>query len=143
MLKVIIMVGLPCSGKSTIARKLVSNDPNLVIVCPDTIRLALHGDKFNSSAEPMVWCVAEYMAKTLLISGRSVIIDATNTTAGRRRVWRRLAYEFDAELSGVWVKTSEEDCLKRNGALMRLPDGIIQGMARRFEDPDELECVEY
>lgn len=82
-LKVILMIGLPRSGKSTIARDL-----GYPIVCPDAIRLALHGMPFVGLAEPFVWAIAQVMLYALLLSGHAtVIVDATNTTVKRRAMW--------------------------------------------------------
>lgn len=50
----VLMVGLPRSGKSTIARS-----GRVPIVSPDAIRLALHGQPFIASAEPTVWATAK------------------------------------------------------------------------------------
>src|SRR5258706_417694 len=51
----IVMVGLPWSGKSTWARE----QGNWPIVCPDEIRFALHGQRFIAEAEPWVWTIAK------------------------------------------------------------------------------------
>lgn len=79
----IVMVGLPRSGKSTWARKT-----GLPTVCPDQIRFALHGQRFQALAEPFVWAIAKVMVRALFGSGHThVILDATNTTAKRRQEW--------------------------------------------------------
>jgi predicted kinase len=77
----ILTVGLPRSGKSTWAQK--QGHP---IVCPDAIRLALHGQTFVAQAEPLVWAMARYMVAALFLAGHTtVILDATNTS--RREDW--------------------------------------------------------
>lgn len=105
----ICMMGLPRSGKSTKAREL-SEKHLAPIVCPDNIRLALHGQRFCKEAEPMVWTIAKYMVKSLFLSGHSVVIlDATNTTRRARNEWR----------SKDWVTlfypigTAAEECKRR------------------------------
>jgi predicted kinase len=81
--RLILTVGLPRSGKSTWART-----QNVPIVCPDSIRLSLHGAKFIPSAEPMVWCIARIMAESLFHSHDTVILDACNITKENRAKWR-------------------------------------------------------
>ena len=79
----ICTVGLPRSGKSTWAKS-----KGFPIVSPDAIRLAMTGEAFNKHTEHMVWAVAQYMVRALFHAGHSaVIIDATNTTRGRRQMW--------------------------------------------------------
>lgn len=79
----ILTVGLPRSGKTTWARG--TGHP---IVNPDSIRLALHGKNFEALAEPVVWAIAKIMVRALFLAGHdTVILDACNVTADRRREW--------------------------------------------------------
>lgn len=105
----ILMVGLPRSGKSTLARTLAA-DIGAPIVCPDEIRLALHGQRFSIEAEPWVWLIAETMVKALFGSGhRQVIIDACNETPSRREQW----YSKYSDVRHVVVPTDPETCVLR------------------------------
>lgn len=100
-----LTVGLPRSGKSSWARK-----QGIPIVNPDSIRLALYGERFIEEAEPMVWCMAKYFVKALFLAGHDeVILDATNLTKKGRDFWDapdwiRKFIRFDA---------SKEECIKR------------------------------
>lgn len=106
--ELIILVGLPRSGKSTWAR--ASGHP---IVCPDAIRLALHGQAFNPSAEEMVWTMAHYMAESLFLAGHDkVVIDATNVTEKRRREWVSKFADM-AEITINVISTPPKECIKR------------------------------
>ena len=83
----ICMVGLPYSGKTTRALE-ISADLGAPIVCPDAIRMALHGERFIASAERQVWATAHYMVDALFMAGHTtVILDATNGTRKRRADW--------------------------------------------------------
>jgi predicted kinase len=83
--KLILTVGLPRSGKSTWAAQ--QGHP---IVCPDAIRLALHGRAFVESAEPFVWAMAYLMVDALFRAGHPVVVvDATNVSDKRRKEWTR------------------------------------------------------
>lgn len=98
-------VGLPRSGKTTWARSR-----GWPIVNPDSIRLALHGVRFRSEAEPMVWVMAKYMVKSLFLAGHDkVILDATNVTVERRRQWS------DPDWDVFWqlVDTHPSVCVER------------------------------
>ena len=62
-LKVLLMVGLPRSGKSTWVKK---KSKNYVVVCPDRIRKLVFGHQFNRDSEDFVWAYAKSMAKLIL-----------------------------------------------------------------------------
>lgn len=80
----ICTVGLPRSGKSTWAKSQA-----YPIVNPDSVRLAIHGQRFVAEAEPFVWATVKAMVRALFLAGHDrVILDATNTTRKRRDEWR-------------------------------------------------------
>lgn len=101
----ILTVGIPRSGKSTWAR-----EQNLPIVNPDSIRLALHGQRFQSLSEPFVWAIATVMVRALFLAGHSkIIVDATHTTKKRREFWKDKQWRCVFKV----FDTSKEICLKR------------------------------
>lgn len=134
-----ITAGFPLSGKSTLCCGLMNK--NIVVVNPDTIRLALHGKQFEPLAEPFVWATAQIMVRTLLKQGHDVIVDATNTTIERRKMWVNMAKEFGLKLEIDWVTTSSEICFKRNEELKRLDNSIIERMVSQFEEPTDKEGI--
>ncbi len=129
----VMTVGLPRSGKSTWARS-----KGYPIVCPDAVRLALHGGVFLPDAEKMVWAVAHYMVKALFFAGHhTVILDATNTTRERRSEWKSVRWRRRYKVMGI----SREECLSR--AVDR-PDlhSVIERMAAQFQTVDTDEWDE-
>lgn len=127
--KVLILTcGLPRSGKSTWARKQA-----WPVVCPDAIRLALHGQAFYAPAEQMVWAHARLMVRSLFGAGHAtVILDATNVTKARRQEWAGKEW-----LSCVKEMTApKEECLTR--ARVEGRDdlaAVIERMAAAYEAP--------
>lgn len=129
-------VGLPRSGKTTSAMGM-----KMPIVNPDSIRIALHGQRFIGEAEPMVWAMAKYMVAALFEAGHDdVVLDATNTTVKRRdewvdERWRRMFIPMAAD---------ETECLARAA---RLNDSyivpIIEKMAAQYEPPTSGEIREW
>jgi len=80
MSKVIIMVGLPMSGKSQWVR-YNSND-ELILNC-DSIRMMLTGERdkllaFKQKNEKLVWDIFGVSLSMALNTGRDIIIDNTN-----------------------------------------------------------------
>lgn len=129
----ILCVGLPKAGKSTWSRST-----GYPIVCPDEIRLAVHGQRFASVAEPLIWVIARIMVRALFGAGHQIVIlDACNTTRKRRDEW----VSFEWALRFKQFETDEQTCFDRaeaNGDSELMP--IIASMAAKFEtlDPDEV-----
>jgi predicted kinase len=130
----IVTVGLPRSGKSTWAR-----EQGFPIVCPDAIRLALHGQAFLTESETMVWAIAKYMVKSLFLAGHEeVILDATNTTKRRRREW--VSKEWETQFKPFYVEIPElEQRARDSGREYLIP--IISKMWSQWEDLEEDEVL--
>jgi len=130
-----IMCGLPRSGKSSWVER---NRANAVVINPDTIRSMIFGHQFHAYAEDHVWALAKSMVRILLPQGKSVIIDATNTTYSRRKIWEDIAEENEAIVQIVWFRTSLAVCQARSAASedgQVVPDDVIYRMANFFENP--------
>jgi len=122
----ILTVGLPRSGKTTWARQ-----QGVPIVNPDSIRYALHGERFIALAEPFVWAIAKVMVLALFLAGHdTIILDATNTTEKRRAEWVSEKWETKCHV----IPTTKEECIRRADA-----EGddyikpIIEKMAAQYE----------
>lgn len=128
----ILMVGLPYSGKSTKLKSCSYPKVN-----PDSIRMSLHGKTFLSSMEPYVWAITRTMIESLFHAGHDyVILDATNVTKRRRNEW--LSKKWDTKF--WWVKTTEDVCLERaqqKDDFNMVP--VIKRMAKNFEPLDSNE----
>lgn len=123
----ICTVGLPRSGKSTWAKR-----QSWPIVNPDSIRLAIHGQRFVGDAEPFVWATAKAMVRSLFLAGhQTVVLDATNTTKKRRVEW------FDDRWATFFkvIPTPKETCLERAAGDAELVP-VIERMASQFEPLD-------
>lgn len=139
MKKLILMMGLPRSGKSTIARTL--GHP---IVSPDAIRMVMYGQPLLVEREPEVWREASFMVDVLFQAGHeTVVLDATNVTRHNRNFW--LSHEdYGAQGPGKWenhiliVSTPVEVCLDRARALGQdylLP--VIEAMSKSWTEPED------
>jgi predicted kinase len=82
--KLIAMSGIPGSGKSTMARKMVKEGPEtVVIVSRDSIRSML-GDYWVPSRENLVSSIERSSIDHGLLAGYTVIVDATNISKKTR-----------------------------------------------------------
>ena len=132
MSKLFVTVGLPRSGKTTLCRELL--EQGFAIVNPDSFRLAIHGQRFVTSAEPFVWAAVYAAVDALLLAGCKVVVDGTHVTEKRRQPWRERGAEF------ILVPTSKEECIRR----ARLTNDeyiipIIEKMAAEWEPLPEKE----
>lgn len=112
---IIILVGLPRSGKTTLANYLKERIPGSAILNPDSVRLALHGKPYIQSAEKTVWAMVEVFLKSLIHAGhKTIIIDSCNTTESRRKAWKTSLSESSPYLYEVIeLDTPEQECLSR------------------------------
>lgn len=130
-----LMCGIARCGKSTWIEK---NAKNNVVICPDRIRKLIFGHQFHKDAEDFIWAIAKGMAKLILEQGKNVLIDATNVNYYAREQWYRIAKDYKAKIRVVWVKTSLEECKRRNAKSPKgdkLPAGVLDRMASMFENP--------
>ncbi len=115
--KLIILVGLARSGKSTYATKwayeknIFNNAIELprVVINSDEVRLAMYGQRFIKLAEPLVHAHTKLMARTLYNMGYACLIDETNTTVGSIKQW----LEIDPDAEFVYIDTPVHVCQKR------------------------------
>lgn len=124
-----MLVGLPRSGKSTWAAA-----EGLPTVCPDAIRLALHGQTYIQEAEPHVWAIARTMVRALFLAGHDrVVLDACNNTMKRRNEWRsphwRRVFHY--------IVPDVEECIRRAQRKDLFP--TIRRMADRHEPVHQAE----
>jgi predicted kinase len=109
MNKLICMMGLPRSGKTTKAKQL-SKEFNAPVVNPDAIRLGLHGKAFDPQYEKEVWHIAHVMVKALFEYGyETVILDATNMHKKARVEWLDTLYTTEY----YHIPTPEPICIQR------------------------------
>ena len=121
-----MMVGLPRSGKSTVAKGL-----GFPIVEPDAIRKAVHGSAWRAESEPLVWGLADVMVRALFLAGHNdVVLDAVNHTGHRRGLWASSDWVVKYHL----VETPESVCIERAVACGQdylVP--VIRRMSSQFE----------
>lgn len=121
-----VLIGLPSSGKSTLAQQWIQHFPNTVWVSTDAIRARLFGDATVQGDWAEVEAVAFQQIKSAIAQKQSVIYDATNV----RRAWRLGFMQNFVEFPCHWMAwkfgTSLETCKARNlGRDRQVPDIIL------------------
>lgn len=119
-------VGLPRSGKTYWAKSQA-----WPMVNPDSVRLAIHGQRFITQAEPFVWATAKAMVRALFLAGHKIVIlDACNTTRKRRDEWQSKEWVTFFKAIDTPVEVCHSRAALDNDSEI-IP--IIERMAMQFE----------
>lgn len=135
MSKLIIMVGLPGSGKSTYTAKYTTQD-RTTLVSTDEIRRELYGKPEIQGNAQDVFNEAYRRIEIALRAGDTVVFDATNLKARNRRYlinkYRPIADTIIAE----YVNTPIDECIRRDELRSRsVGYEVIQRMAKSMSEP--------
>jgi predicted kinase len=96
--KLVVMSGLPCSGKSTVAERL-SAALSLPVISVDPVEAAMWISGIPKEMTGIAaYAVVSAIAREQLRLGLSVVVDAVNPVEIAREMWRVLAREQAAEL---------------------------------------------
>ena len=127
----VMLVGIPGSGKSTVAEKLARQSVANTVISTDAIRKELYG----SESELGVWSDIEARIKARLKeaddNGSFVIYDATNYRRGFRSNFLIAASDYAPahRWTCLIMDTPFEECLKRNAQRERqVPEFVIKRM---------------
>lgn len=135
MVKLLILIGLPGSGKTTWAKKFIAerendSDEAWVRVCRDDIRFMLQSVDFKVENENLVTEIENSAVRSALQLGKSVLIDATHIKKSHRNAWHKIAKEYNVSVvEEKYFDVSLEECLKRNSQRDRkVPNSVIESM---------------
>lgn len=137
MQKVIILSGLPGSGKSTYANEIFTSDSGYEIIAWDLLR---HFDaegnprpyRFTEKSEKQIRLQSFQTAEKLLQQGKNLIIDNTNLTDRTIEIWVDIAQKAGAEIERKNFDTSLDECIRRNElrtGWRKVPRPVIERMA--------------
>lgn len=135
----IVMCGLPASGKSTYSEWLAIN-ANFHRICPDIIRKDLYGDENIQGDGKKVFSIAHYQMATIGQLRGNVVFDATNIDRKtRKNLVKKMRPYFDVIMCKLFA-TPLETCLYRNSLRERqVPKEVIERMWNNFDKPSMSE----
>lgn len=129
MPRLILTIGIPGSGKSTLVER-----SGLAVVNPDCIREELCGDAADQSRNAQVFAEVGQRLDAVLAADQDVILDATNVDPARRVEQVERAARFGAELVAWRLSTSYEESSARNLQRTRqVPPQAMQRMQDLFD----------
>ena len=136
----VVMVGLSGSGKTTIAKEKYATH---IYISSDDLRAELYGDVNDQRHNGKIFEEMFKRSADALEEGQSVVYDATNLSAKRRK---SLINNMRAAIRGnFWavacvVLTTYENCLIRNALRDRVvPEDVIRRQFLTFQCPTEHE----
>jgi predicted kinase len=135
-MRIVVLVGLPGSGKSTYVEQLGAG-----VLSSDTIRKLLADDETIQTIHDRVFQTLRYLLRHRLELRRPVTyIDATNLTPQERRPYIGIGKTFGCTLEAVYFDVPLAVCRERNRARRRVvPDEALDSMAAKLVRPSEAE----
>lgn len=139
----IVLCGLPGSGKSTYAKYLTESG-RFEWVSTDLIRKALYGNESAQGNSKEVFSSAFFTLRALGNDKQSCVFDATNITSrARRRVVQECRSYYDLIIC-KYIDTPLDVCLQRNSQRERVvPKEVILRMHHNFTMPSREEGFDY
>lgn len=128
----LMLKGLPASGKSSYARSLT----NYVRVNKDDLRAMLNDGKWSKSNENFVLTVRDFIVSQALSYGKNVVVDDTNFAPFHEKRLRELAKEHNAKFEVKFFDVPLAECIERD---LKRPnsvgENVIRGMYNKYLRP--------
>jgi len=120
MSKVIIGIGLPGAGKTTVLKPFAEKN-SYTYICPDDIRAELLGDAGDQSKNREVWQEAYKRTADALANEETVVLDATFANSVERKDFIRFVRDHGAkEVHGVFADVPLDIANERNRTRRRV-----------------------
>ena len=145
--KLILLCGIPGSGKTFYAERIKDSYSYIVHLSSDTIRKELYGDESIQGNPSEVFSLMQNRAIEFLNNGYDVIYDATNITRkDRASIIAKCPKFSQIKCHIIWAPI--EICIERDAARERtVGKEVIDRMLKRFQAPyydegiDEIEVI--
>ena len=135
MPKLILLVGVPGSGKTTYSKEYIKTHENTIHLSSDSVRKELWGNEAIQGDNNEIFSLMQSRAIEALNNGQNVIYDATNVTRKDRSYIISLCPKFvKIEAHIIWAPI--ETCIERDTSRERtVGKAVIDKMLKRFQPP--------
>lgn len=135
--RLIMLVGVPASGKSTWAQEYINKHSDVRYISSDSIREFEFGDVTDMSHNRQIFLMMKQSMSASLKRGQDVILDATFIKKAERAGYIKEAKQLGAEVFAYFFKTDLESAIKRNTERERfVPVKVIEKRLNELEEPD-------
>lgn len=139
MNKLIVMVGLPASGKSTYSKELATKE-NAIILSSDQLREELYGDVNDTEHNNEVFAELHRRIKENLAKEKNVIWDSTNLNYKKRKIFLEGVRKTNCTKECYFMATPYEVCLEQNSQRNRqVPEHVLKRMYKSIYVPQYYE----
>ncbi len=131
-MRIVVLVGLPGSGKSTYLERMGVRG-----LSSDMIRGLLADDEADQTIHERVFQTVRYLLRQRISIGRPVTyIDATNLRTEERRPYLEIGQQFGCDVEAVFFDVPLEVCRQRNAGRNRVvPEEALVAMAGKLVMP--------
>lgn len=144
MKKVLILQGLPASGKSHFAREILLKEPGRwVRTNKDLLREMCHASYWTKSNEKFIIQIRDETILRALEAGKHVIVDDTNFGHNIEHIKQLVKGKAQVEVNNSFLKVPVEECIKRDLLRPRSvgKDVIMKMYNDHLRSPEKL--IEY
>lgn len=141
MNKLIIMRGIPASGKTTTATKMAKSTPHVVMLNRDIMRETML-NRWSKTGEKVVKAAQRVAAGSALKTMQNVvvIIDDTNIYAKQVDEWRALAARHGAEFQEIMHLCDPEEAIERDSKRDKpVGSNVIMRMHKELTKQNDLK----
>ncbi len=134
MKRVLVLVGLPASGKSTFANNLLLAEPGCWVRSnKDALRAMAHASHWSKGNEKFILRLRDQIIMMAMADGKNVIVDDTNFGKHINHIKELVKGEAIVEVNDSFLKVPLEECIRRD-ALRPQPvgKGVIMQMYRQY-----------
>ena len=130
--RIVLLVGLPGSGKSTYLERL-----GVQGLSSDAVRGLLADDETDQSIHREVFATLRYLLRRRLALRRPVTyLDATHLTVQERRPYVKMGQLYGCAVEAVFFDVPLEVCRERNRGRRRMvPEDVLERMAAKLTPP--------
>lgn len=134
MKRVIVLVGLPASGKSQFARELLLSEPaRWVRSNKDLLREMAHASHWSPANEKFIVELRDRIILMALESGKHVIVDDTNFGPHIEHIKQLVKGQAVVEVNDSFLQVPVEECIKRDlKRLNSVGKDVIMKMYNRY-----------